>query len=163
MAYLVKPAYLVDPVTPLGYDGADFHALKAAHPAGVDYAVLANTLADRVLAWQNLWYDGTLAAHLETVRWTRTIPAGQYAVLNGTFIWMDIPADGFAYSGMRLNTRYMQVVQLIPTSPLPDSTVSVSYNWLLPTGSVVDFVTRHTCTVNVRFRGMCHLHYFPIV
>lgn len=92
MSDRIYPARLVQPVSPLVYDGNDWHAVYA-RDNGVVRVETGSDLCYRNAVTKTIGgYYNVPSGSGETVRWSYTVPSGKSVILHTFFFWVDHPS-----------------------------------------------------------------------
>jgi len=92
MSDRIYPVRLVQPVSPLVYDGNDWHAVDA-RDNGVVRVETGSDLCYRNAVTKTIGgYYNVPAGSGETTRWSYTVPSGKSVILHTFFFWVDHPS-----------------------------------------------------------------------
>jgi hypothetical protein len=154
----IKPASIVNPVTPIGYNGSIYVPFIVDSYSGDNGALRTSLPIDRGGTLQILYFVGNYGNHTETVRATYTVPSGKYALLNNIYMSVTKPStSGNVWTKIQVNSKPIGISFIESTTNNADCIKFGNVNLLLPSNSTVSILTSNTTTSSVYFEGVAFI------
>ena len=154
----IKPASIVNPVTPIGDNGSIFVPFAVDTYSGNKGSLRTSLPIDRGGTLSVLHWTGTYGNHTETQRASYTVPSGKYTLMNNCYIGVTKPSTTgnvwlrISVSGNSIVTQYID-----QNTVTIDSFRTYYISLYLPYGTTVTISTANQSSSNIIYEGTVYM------
>jgi len=148
----IKPASIINPVTPIGDNGSIFVPFTVDTYSGDKGALRTSLPIDRGGHLVFLYYGNSLGNTADTVQVSYTVPSGKYAILQNIYLSIGIPTtSGECRIKVAVNGYNIAGKSIDSTTRFDNRIVYSVHNIYLPSNTIVSVYTYNSTTSTVYF------------